>query len=59
MKLCGFRVILDIKIIEIKNLRQKHQKHLIFQAFLWIFSRVFDIMYLTQKNIKGSEKIYE
>ena len=56
MKLCGFRVILDIKIIEIKNLRQKHQKHLIFQAFLWIFSQLFDIIYLMKKLPKEVKK---
>ena len=56
MKLCVFGTLFNKKNIETRKLRQKQQKRLIFQAFLWIFSQLFDIIYLMKKLPKEVKK---
>ena len=56
MKLCVFGTLFFKKNIETRKLRQKQQKRLKNQAFLWIFSRLFDIIYLKKKLPKEVKK---
>lgn len=56
MNLCGFQRIFNTKNNRIKILRQKQQKRLIFQAFLWIFLLEFDIINLLKNYSKEVKK---